>query len=62
MFEISMCWQFIIVQFLNKFAATVKLSAKWWGVCIAIGFMRYVDDASIRVMYYPSARLQWKLS
>lgn len=62
MFEISMCWQFIIVQFLNKFAATVKLSGKWWGICIAIGFMRYVNDALSRVMYYLNARLQWKLS
>jgi len=34
------CMQFIIVQYLNKFAQTVKLNVKWWGLCVAIGFIR----------------------
>ncbi|XP_024382480.1 calcium-transporting ATPase 8, plasma membrane-type [Physcomitrium patens] len=38
---IEVILQFVIVQFLNKFAQTTKLNAKWWGFCIAIGFISW---------------------
>ncbi len=34
--------QFVIVEFLNKFAQTTKLPLKWWIFCILIGIVSYV--------------------
>ncbi|KAI5072252.1 hypothetical protein GOP47_0012358 [Adiantum capillus-veneris] len=33
--------QVIIVEFLNRFASTVKLSWKYWALCIVIGFLSW---------------------
>ncbi len=35
--------QFVIVEFLNKFAQTTKLPVKWWILCIIIGLISYAS-------------------
>jgi Ca2+-transporting ATPase len=38
---ITVALQFVIVEFLNKFAQTTKLPVKWWILCILIGIISY---------------------
>jgi Ca2+-transporting ATPase len=38
---ITVALQFVIVEFLNKFAQTTKLPVKWWILCILIGIVSY---------------------
>ncbi|KAG0628831.1 hypothetical protein M758_1G055700 [Ceratodon purpureus] len=52
---IEVILQFIIVQFLNGFAQTVKLEAKWWGLCIGIGFISWPVAAFIKFV-----RVAWE--
>ncbi len=45
-FRSAMCavlLQFVIVEFLNKFAQTTKLPVKWWILCIIIGLISYAS-------------------
>lgn len=38
---ITVAFQFVIVEFLNKFAQTTKLPVKWWILCILIGIVSW---------------------
>ncbi|KAG0623275.1 hypothetical protein M758_3G161600 [Ceratodon purpureus] len=55
---IEVILQFIIVQFLNRFAQTVKLEAKWWGLCIAIGFISWPVAAIFKFVPVPKKQFQ----
>jgi Ca2+-transporting ATPase len=55
---IEIVLQFVIVQFLNKFAQTVKLNAKWWGLCIAIGFVSWPVAFIFKFVPVPDKQFQ----
>ncbi|MCO5611739.1 hypothetical protein L7F22_065997 [Adiantum nelumboides] len=52
--------QVIIVEFLNKFASTVKLEWKYWVMSIAIGMLSWV--IAFFVKFIPVPKKQWMYS
>jgi len=54
--------QFIIVQYLNKFAQTKKLSVKWWGLCVAIGFISWPVAFIFKFIPVPKKQFQPTMS
>ncbi|KAG0598154.1 hypothetical protein M758_12G050700 [Ceratodon purpureus] len=54
--------QFVIVQFLNRFARTTKLEAKYWGLCIVIGFISWPVGFLVKFLPVPKKQFQPRLN
>jgi Ca2+-transporting ATPase len=50
---ITVVFQIIVVEFLNKFAQTTKLPAKWWILCILIGLISLPLGTIVKLIPVP---------
>ncbi|CAK9225427.1 unnamed protein product [Sphagnum troendelagicum] len=50
---ITVVFQIIVVEFLNKFAQTTKLPAKWWILCILIGLISLPLGTVVKLIPVP---------
>jgi Ca2+-transporting ATPase len=54
---ITVFLQVVIVTFLNNFADTTMLAIKWWGLCVAIGFVSLPLGVLIKCVPVPTKPL-----
>lgn len=51
---VTVVFQVVLVQFLGKFASTVPLDLKEWGICVAIGFLSMPIAVVVKFIPVPS--------